>query len=64
MMQDAAYVDAVAAMIGLPIAEAHRPGVERFLAIAAEMAAVLDRVPLDDGLLDLAPVYRPPEARR
>ncbi len=33
----------------------------RFLGLAAGMAALLDTVALDDGALDLAPVYLPPD---
>jgi hypothetical protein len=54
-----AYVDATSAMIGLPIAEAHRRGVIRFLELAAEMAEVLEFVPLGDAELALAPVFTP-----
>lgn len=56
-----AFIDAASAAVGLPIAEAWRPGVARFLALAAEMAATLDAVDLGDELA-LAPVYLPPEA--
>ncbi len=56
-----AFIDAASAVVGLPIAEAWRPGVARFLALAAEMAATLDTVDLGDELA-LAPVYLPPEA--
>ena len=45
----------------LPIAEAYRPGVARFLELAAEMAAVLEAVDLDDSELALAPVFRLPD---
>ncbi|WP_353475357.1 DUF4089 domain-containing protein [Salipiger sp. H15] len=55
-----AYIDAVSEMMDLPIAAGHRPGTARFLAIAAEMAAILGTVDLDDGELVLAPVFRPP----
>jgi hypothetical protein len=55
-----AYIDAASAMLDLDIAEAHRPGVRRFLALAADMAALVDAVPLDDGDLALAPTYLPP----
>jgi hypothetical protein len=55
-----AYIDTASAMVNLPIAGAYRPGVALSLALAAEMAAVLDRVPLDDGELALAAVYTPP----
>ncbi|NBC31325.1 MAG: DUF4089 domain-containing protein [Alphaproteobacteria bacterium] len=56
-----ARIDATAAQVGLSIAADHRPGVRRFLAIAGEMAATLDRVDLDADELALAPVYTPPE---
>jgi hypothetical protein len=57
-----AYIDAASAMAGLHVAEAHRPGVARYLALAAEMAATLEAVTLDDGELALAPVFLPPDA--
>jgi hypothetical protein len=41
-----AYLDASAAALELPIAADHRPGVLRFLALAAGFAAQLDAVPL------------------
>jgi hypothetical protein len=44
--QTETYVDAAAAVIGLPLGPEHRPGVLRFFALAAEMAAVLEAVPL------------------
>jgi 1-carboxybiuret hydrolase subunit AtzG-like len=56
-----AYLDAASALLGLEIADAQRPGVARFLALAAEMAAVLEAVDLDDAALELAPVYLPPD---
>jgi hypothetical protein len=60
----AAAVDAKAALVGLPIAEAHRAGVLRYFALAAEMAELVLTVPLgrDD---ESAAVFRPavpPEA--
>jgi len=61
-MVDRAYIDAASAVVGLTIAEAYRPGVTRFLALAAEMAQVLDAVELDDDDLALAAVYLPPDA--
>lgn len=61
MTQDS-YITTVSAMVGLTIAEPHRPGVARFLSIAAQMAAVLEAVPLEDGELAMAPVYRLPGA--
>lgn len=45
--QTEAYVDAAAAALGLNLRPDHRPGVLRFFALAAEMAAVVDAVPLD-----------------
>jgi hypothetical protein len=57
-----AYIDSTSAVVGLTIAEEYRPGVARFLALAGEMADLLDAVELDDGELALAPVYLPPEA--
>ena len=56
-----AYIDAASALLDLEIADAWRPGVTRFLGLAAGMAALLDTVALDDGALDLAPVYLPPD---
>ena len=44
--QTEAYVDATAAALGLNLRPDHRPGVLRFFALAAEMAAVIDAVPL------------------
>jgi hypothetical protein len=40
------YVDAAAAALGLPLSPEHRPGVLRYFALAAEMAALLDGLPL------------------
>jgi hypothetical protein len=58
-----AWIDATAPALGLAIDDAWRPGVVRFLGIAAEMAAILNAVELDDGEFALAPVYLPPEPR-
>jgi hypothetical protein len=58
-----AYIDAASAVMDLPIAEAHRPQVACFLALAAEMAAVIDAVTLEDDECALAPVFTPPELR-
>lgn len=63
-VQQDAYIDAVSGMVGLTIAETWRPGVRRFLGIAAGMASVLETVPLADDDLALAPVYRLPPADR
>jgi hypothetical protein len=59
-----AYIDAAAAVVGVRIEDAWRPGVARFLDIAAGMAAILDTVPLADDDLAPAPVFLPPEVRR
>lgn len=56
-----AYINAVSAMAGVEIADAHRPGVRAFLAIAKDMATALEGVPLDREEFALAPVYLPPE---
>lgn len=55
-----AYIDAAAALLGLPIDPAHRPGVSMFLGMAADMAAILDEAPLDEDELAPLPVYAPP----
>lgn len=57
------YIDAASVLVGLTLTDDWRPGVHRFLTAAAEMAAVLDAVPLDDAELAMAPVYRLPEPR-
>lgn len=54
-----AHVDATAAALALPIAAEHRPGVLRYFALAAEMAAVVDAVPLaphDEPAVSFVPV--------
>ncbi|MEJ8815738.1 DUF4089 domain-containing protein [Variovorax ureilyticus] len=40
------YVDAAAAALGLRLRPDHRPGVLRYFALAADLAAVIDAVPL------------------
>lgn len=45
-LQIEAYVDAVAAALGLPLAPEHRPGVLRYFGLAAEMAALVHGLPL------------------
>ena len=60
-MDLSAYLDAASEAIGLPIAPERRAGTLAFLALAADMAATLERVPLDDGALDLAPAFLPPD---
>lgn len=57
-----AWIKAVAPATGLTIAEEWRPGVCQFLGIAAEMAAMVQSVPLDDAELALAPVFLLPGA--
>lgn len=42
-----AYVDATAALLVLPLAAEHRPGVLRYFALAAEMAELVNGLPLD-----------------
>ena len=53
-----AYVDAAAALIGLPIDPEHRPGVVLNLARIAQMAALVLEYPLPDEA-EPAPVFRP-----
>lgn len=45
--QTEAYVDAAAGALDLKLRADHRPGVLRYFALAAEMAARVDAVPLD-----------------
>ena len=45
--QTEAYVDAAAAALDLNLRPDYRPGVLRFFTLAAEMAAVVDAVPLE-----------------
>lgn len=42
-----AYVDAAAAALDLPLAPEHRPGVLRYFGLAAEMAALVNGLPLE-----------------
>ena len=63
--QTEAYVDAAAAVLGLPLDPGHRPGVLRFFALAAEMAALVEAVPLDahaESAVVFAPVGPQEEA--
>ena len=53
-----AYVDAAAALIGLTIDPAHRPGVVANLERIAQMAALVMEFPLPDEA-EPAPVFRP-----
>ncbi|WP_081782284.1 DUF4089 domain-containing protein [Methylibium sp. T29-B] len=43
---DRAYVDATAATLALPLAPEHRPGVLRYFALASQMAALVNGLPL------------------
>lgn len=56
----AAFAEPAASAVGLTLVPAHMPGVVRFLAIAAEMAATVDAAPLDERALTPAPVFRLP----
>jgi hypothetical protein len=54
-----AYVDASSAALGLKLRSDHRPGVLRYVALAAEFAALVEAVPLserDEPALSFAPV--------
>jgi hypothetical protein len=53
-----AYVDAAAALIGLPIDPAHRPGVVVNLERIAQMAALVMEFALPEEA-EPAPVFRP-----
>lgn len=58
-----AYVDAAAAAIGLPIDPAHRPGVVRYVALAAQMAELVMTAPLgvaDDPAEAFVPIAAEP----
>ena len=61
----AAYVDAAAAALQLPLASEHRPGVLRYFGLAAELAELLQAEPLtpaDDPaetFMPIAPVGAP-----
>ena len=54
----AAYVEQAAALLGLPLAEAHRPGVVANVARLAAVAAPLLEFPLPASL-DAVPVFVP-----
>ncbi len=53
-----AYAIQAAALIGLPLAPAHLPGVAANVALAARMAAMVFAVPLTPAD-EAAPVYTP-----
>ena len=52
------YLDAAAALVGLPIAADYRPGVLLNLERLAAMAALVEGAPLDQEA-EPAPIYRP-----
>ena len=54
----AAYVDAAAALIGLPLDPTHRPGVILNIERIAEMAGLVMAFPLPEET-EPAPVFRP-----
>ena len=54
------WIDVVAPTLGLPVEAGWRPGVVRFLGLAAGMAAILEAVELGDSL-DLDAVLTLPE---
>ena len=54
-----AYVDAASAAIDLKLDDSHRPGVLRYVALAADMAALVDAVelaPHDETAVHFAPI--------
>lgn len=53
-----AYVDAAAALVGLPIDPAHRPGIVLNLRRIADLAALVMEFPLPD-YIEAAPVFEP-----
>jgi Protein of unknown function (DUF4089) len=53
-----AYVDAAAALVGLPIDPAHRPGIAANIERIAQMAALVMEFPLPDDT-EPAPIYQP-----
>jgi hypothetical protein len=53
-----AYMDAAAALLGLPVAPDDRPGVLANLRVTARFAALVAEFPLDERE-EPAPVFRP-----
>ena len=53
------YIEATSGLVGLSIEASWMPGVARYLDLAAEMAALLETIELDDAELVLAPVFTP-----
>ena len=57
-----AFCNATAAALGLPLAPEHRPGVLHYFALAAQMAALVEAVPLapaDEPAVHFVPVVSP-----
>ena len=57
--QPDALIDGLAPLLGLEITPEQRPGVIRFLAVAADMAALLDAAPVAPDHLARASVFVP-----
>lgn len=53
------HLEAMAPPLGLTISETQKPGVLQFLAIAHNMARIVEAAPLADDKLELAPNFRP-----
>ena len=53
-----AHVDAVAKLIALPIAPAHRPGVILYMGVIAAAAALVMEFPLAEEV-EAAPIFAP-----
>lgn len=53
-----AYVDATAALLQLPLAPEHRPGVLRYFSLVSEMAALVNGLPLTPAD-EPAPAFTP-----
>ena len=55
-----AYVDAAAAVLGLPLSAAHRPGVLRYFRLAADLAESIESPPLtpaDEPAESFVPIF-------
>jgi len=53
------HLEAMAPTLGLTISEVQKPVVLQFLAIAHNMARIVEAAPLADDKLELAPNFRP-----
>ena len=58
-----AYVEQASRLVGLPVADEHRPGVARNMALIARMAALVTSFPLEPSV-EPAPVFVPAEPER